>query len=887
MARLETYGFRERSGWLRRGLCPACGKKELYTNAEHPWVLRCGRLNNCGYEGHVKDLFPEIFDNWSKRFAEQQKTNPNAAADAYLAHARGFDLAPLRGSYTQEYYHDRERGIGSATVRFNVGTTWWERLIDQPHRFGKQKARFQYGGSYMGTWWVPPTVDLATVTVLWLVEGIFDAIAMTQAGIPAVALMSCNNYPTAALASLRVARGANGTLPQLVVALDGDKAGTAFIRKHVLRARREGWQAVAAYIPQRGKGKRDWNDLFLLDRHAGEDQKKHLDPDGLRTYRYYGDLLMAETATEKALLIYQHDNSRTAFDFEFGKRLYWFEMDVSAYSKALDRLDEQGASANMTPQQMRETALREAGAVRTICNCYPQPLYFQENRLTDESWYYFRVEFPHDGKPVKNTFTAAQVSAASEFKKRLLAMGAGAMFSGTQQHLDRMMERRLYNIKRVETVDYIGYSKEHRAYIFGDVAVKDGQIYSLNEEDYFDLGKLAVKSLVVSDMTINADPHDYRADWFDKLWAAYGAKGVVALAFWFGSLFAEQVREQFRSFPFLEVVGEAGAGKTTIIEFLWKLFGRDYEGFDPAKATPAARARNFARTSAMPVVLIESDRERVGDDKGTHSKAFDWDELKPMYNGRGIRARGVANGGNDTYEPPFRGTVVISQNAQVAAGEAIQSRIVHLFFDRAGQNAETFAAAKALSTTDMSEVSGFVLAATKREAQVMEVIAARTPGYITQLMAMPEVKMTRIAECHAQMMAIVDALRLVVKMSDAQHQAVLDLIPQLAINRQQLINADHPLVQEFWDTFEYLNGDDISPRLNHSTHDDEIAVNLNHYVEEAAVHKQQIPSIRDLKKVLRTSRRHKFVDVKTVKSRIRANAGSPGAVHCWVFKKGA
>ncbi|OZI26831.1 bifunctional DNA primase/helicase [Bordetella genomosp. 9] len=885
LARLEPYGFKERAGWLRQGLCPACHKKELYTNAEHPWVLRCGRLNNCGWEGHVKELFPDIFDHWSKRYAEQQKTNPNAAADAYLVHARGFDLSKIASTYSQEHYFDRDRNIGSATVRFPVANTWWERLIDEPSRFGKQKARFKFGGSYMGEWWTPPRVDLNTVDELWLVEGIFDAIALLHVGIPAVALLSCNNYPSGALRALRDSRD---SLPKLVWALDGDKAGRSYTVKHVRRARADGWTCRAALIPQ-GKVKRDWNDLYLLDRNAGDDTaKKHLTPDGLKAYFHHGALLLASNATEKALLIYEHDNSRTEFDFEFGKRLYWFSIDLNAYHKAMDRIAEEPGAEPMTHDELREKALRESGGIRPISNCYPQPLYFQENKLTDESWYYFRVEFPHDGAPVKNTFTASQVSTASEFKKRLLAVAPGAMFSGTAQHLDRMMERRLYNIKRVETVDFIGYSRNHGCYVLGDIAVKDGTIYRINEEDFFDIGKLSVKSLNQSvALSVNNDPHAYTSGWVNQVWTAFGAKGLVALAFWFGSLFAEQIRAIHKSYPFLEIVGEAGSGKSTLIEFLWKLVGRsDYEGFDPSKASLAARARNFSQVSGLPVVLIESDRERMGDEK-THVKSFDWDELKTAYNGRSIRARGVANGGNETYEPPFRGSIVIAQNNDVSASEAILSRIVHLNIDRAGQNAQTYAAAVALESTPTADVSGFILAATKREAQVLQIIEARTPHYHDVIKARPDVKMVRIVKCHAQMMATIDALRIVVKLTDEQHAAAIALLGDMAAERQHIINADHPIVQEFWDSFEYLNGDELPPKLNHSCNDDEIAVNLNQYVEEAVNRRQQVPNLRDLKKVLRTSRRHKFIGVKTVKSRIRTNASGASTVHCWVFRKGA
>jgi ABC-type transport system involved in cytochrome bd biosynthesis fused ATPase/permease subunit len=58
---------------------------------------------------------------------------------------------------------------------------------------------------------------------------------------------------------------------------------------------------------------------------------------------------------------------------------------------------------------------------------------------------------------------------------------------------------------------------------------------------------------------------------------------------------------------FIEIVGEAGAGKSRLIEFMWKLSGRpDYEGFDANKSTNVAVYRNFAQISNLPVVLIEA-----------------------------------------------------------------------------------------------------------------------------------------------------------------------------------------------------------------------------------------------------------------------------------------
>ncbi|MFU1925557.1 toprim domain-containing protein, partial [Klebsiella pneumoniae] len=52
---------------------------------------------------------------------------------------------------------------------------------------------------------------------LWIVEGIFDAIALLHHGIDAVSAMSSNAFPEQSLRELATARG--GKLPKLIWAL--------------------------------------------------------------------------------------------------------------------------------------------------------------------------------------------------------------------------------------------------------------------------------------------------------------------------------------------------------------------------------------------------------------------------------------------------------------------------------------------------------------------------------------------------------------------------------------------------------------------------------------------------------------------------------------------
>jgi hypothetical protein len=136
----------------------------------------------------------------------------------------------------------------------------------------------------------------------------------------------------------------------------------------------------------------------------------------------------------------------------------------------------------------------------------------------------------------------------------------------------------------------------------------------------------------------------------------------------------------------------------------------------------------------------------------------------------------------------------------------------------------------------------------------------------------------------------VDALAVVIDLPEEMRSAAHLHLAAMAVERQQAINADHPLVAEFWEVFEYLDGDN-EPQLNHSRDPSLVAVNLNHFEQMAAERKLRTPLISELKRVLKTSRARKFVDVRTVNSSINAriNAGTmnpirPSTLKCWVFE---
>jgi hypothetical protein len=110
----------------------------------------------------------------------------------------------------------------------------------------------------------------------------------------------------------------------------------------------------------------------------------------------------------------------------------------------------------------------------------------------------------------------------------------------------------------------------------------------------------------------------------------------------------------------------------------------------------------------------------------------------------------------------------------------------------------------------------------------------------------------------------------------------------MALQRQTAISADHPMVDEFWETYEYLETIGSGERriVNHSRDPQRIAINLNDFVARASQFNQPVPDLKLLRAYLRDSRRHKLIDANlTVNSAIKTTSTGAGvAVRCWVFR---
>jgi hypothetical protein len=243
---------------MRGGICPECNRKSVWIDAASPWVLRCDHEGTCGYNETIKERYPELFENWGKRYPSTDD-DPKATARAYMGMKRGFE-SPTIHTWYEQGTHKMENGRAAETVRFELvpGMTW-ERLIEDEHitQDGGGKTRIKKQNpkaTYSGACWMPPGMQIKKGEDVFIVEGIFCAIAMRLAGKKAVAAISSANFPRNLI---------NENKDKNIcwcLAYDNEPGAHKHMKRYADELRAEK-QRFNAYLIEPGQG--DWNDAWL------------------------------------------------------------------------------------------------------------------------------------------------------------------------------------------------------------------------------------------------------------------------------------------------------------------------------------------------------------------------------------------------------------------------------------------------------------------------------------------------------------------------------------------------------------------------------------------------------------------------------------------------
>ncbi len=849
----------EKGGYLRNGICPACGKKELYVRKSQPFRIACGRENNCGASWTAKELLPHLFENWEKRFPPSDQ-NPNATADAYLREDRGFLITRCHRWYTQES-HRLESGEYVPTIRFYLDekrTRFWERLIgktkadgQKAHNGGQRKSD---GTLFKGDAWMPPGQVLKKGDKVFITEGIFHGIALEHAGQKVAAAISSSNFPS----NLIEANKGKGIT--WVLALDGDHAGRKYMRLHRTKILEMKERVEICLLPD---GKRDWDDLW----QAGK-----LDDDFFEECFYQGQLFTADSVSEKVWLMFCRNPTQRRLTVDFKNALWSAEVDSKFAAELHEERIELSSPEGFEKFKMSFTAER-------ICNVHPKFLYLERDEQVGDQRYVFQINYENGTSTQIVSLDGTSVSGAEAFHKALLNTTCGGMYAGTNKAFKFMAEKWFRSrIKTVKSIPYIGYEKESGAWVFHDHAFVNGKKLAINQFKYFDLGSNGVKPNMNTfkiDTSGKFDP-----GWLGNYIRAFSYQGLAVLVFWLGSLFVQQIREKQSSFPFLEFTGDANAGKSTVLRFCWKLVGREkgYEGLNLINTSKRAKRREFSQVSNLPMVIIESDQ---GGTIAGKSSQFNYESLKDLYEGGPPGTIGVATRDNATKSQNFLGSLVFSQNESVQGGEPILSRIVHCHADRKHHSSETREIARWFENRPISEVGGFMEQALKNEKPILDTIFSKFNA-MEKFFEQQGVKHTRVIKCHAQIAACAHALKIVFpNFTDDMLDAFLIYLSDRALDRDERIAADHPAVDKFWDTVEYLNEELGGNGLDMSNEKDRIALNLNMFREKCSHYGQEFIDSTELKKLLIASKRHKFI----AKNRPVWNKKEQKTMRCWIFQK--
>jgi hypothetical protein len=259
-------------------------------------------------------------------------------------------------------------------------------------------------------------------------------------------------------------------------------------------------------------------------------------------------------------------------------------------------------------------------------------------------------------------------------------------FYGNTYQLKKIFANWMDYEVQAHIIETMGYNHEHNMFAFSNaVFTNTGKLLKVNDVGIIEDPDKKEKYYLPAFGLANINNVDYEGErkfifiegklnfekWAKLYFEAFESNGAIAMLFLILSVFWDIVFSQVGFFPFLFLFGSFGTGKTTLVENLLRLFGKDYIGIPLNNATQVALSRTIASRNNSIFYLKEYTSET--DDSNQ-------DLILTAYDGSG-RSTGVKSNDNRTRNANVKSAIIFDGNQLPTQKTAVLSRMILLNFE--------------------------------------------------------------------------------------------------------------------------------------------------------------------------------------------------------------
>lgn len=522
--------------------------------------------------------------------------------------------------------------------------------------------------------------------------------------------------------------------------------------------------------------------------------------------RFFGHHRLKGLTLKKLKALFHFDTAQALIRHHahaLKQRKYFYVNNKKVRLTEDELLEELEVESSLQEGERGWFAIRKDGGRREVSNFRARVLYMI--RTTGEGARVVELENEH-GIRKTVVLRTPELVELSKFRTRCEDLG-NFRFPGTAKDLEEMKARLYREVPVAKTIETMGWHKDgFWAYSNG---IYNGSFQPINEygmvEHEKELYFLPAESSMMAELGgwdaerairfKQNDEADFQT-WAGLLFAAFGQKTHLLLAFVVASVFRDMLYEQYDNFPLLALVGPPGTGKNTAGASVMKAFLTNEKPLGlGGGTTPKGIQRRFAGRQNVPVWL---------DEFKNHLPDKTIEMLKNLYDGLGYLRASFSND-NRTTGSDILATCMLSGQEIPVKDPALLTRCCLVMFDR---TTHSRAPLDALRTYEANGLTGL----SARIAQHRHVVKAEFKRYYADLSKLiaaqvPDVQLPeRLRHNYALLLAPLYLLLDKGLLQYPKDLMPLDMIPEAVarLKDQLAYQATGSELETFWDIVEKL-----------------------------------------------------------------------------------